>query len=198
MNLTNRYKYLLPLLGAGAAAVATTVASAVRAHRRARHLPPLRTAERVDLDRYLGTWYEIARLPSGFESGCTQTQATYTRNPGGDLRVINQCVRNGRRRDVRGTGRVVDAPRNSKLKVTFQWPFAGDYWIMRVGDDGSGGPYAYALVGHPYREYLWILAREEYLDDDVRTELLALARDEGYEELERLVWRGAENSVPEG
>ncbi|WP_143017235.1 lipocalin family protein [Catalinimonas alkaloidigena] len=183
---TNQQKYIWAVLGG---AVATTIGMTARAVRKARTLPPLQVAAHVDLEKYMGTWYEIGRYPLASEDGCTEAQATYTLRPDGHVQVINQCLKNGEIKDVRGTAKVVDPTTNAKLKVTFFWPFKGDYWIMKVGPEQEGIGYRYALVGHPYRETLWILAREASLPQETLDELLTLAQQQGYEDLDRMVWR---------
>jgi apolipoprotein D and lipocalin family protein len=148
------------------------------------HLPELRTVGRVELDRYLGTWYEIAAFPQRFQRGCTATTATYTLRDDGDIEVVNRC-RDGRpdgpERTARGRARVVDRTSNARLRVSFFRPFWGDYWIVDLGTD-----YEYAVVGHPGRDYLWILSRTPRLDEGVYQGIVARLAAQGYE-TERLV-----------
>jgi apolipoprotein D and lipocalin family protein len=137
----------------------------------------------VDLERYLGTWYEIASFPHPFQRGCTATTATYSKRPDGEIDVLNRCRRgslDGEEDSARGRARVVDPATNAKLEVTFFWPFWGDYWILDLGPD-----YEYAVVGHPCREYLWILSRTPTLPGPVYDGILARLREQGYE-VERL------------
>ena len=113
-------------------------------------LPPLRTVDQVDLERYLGEWYEIARYPNRFQEGCAASKAKYSRGTTGEIQVLNQCFDRGYRkplRSVRGTARVVDRQSGAKLQVSFFWPFSGDYWIIELGNN-----YQYAVVGHPDRQ----------------------------------------------
>ena len=121
-----------------------------------------RTVEQVDLARYVGQWYEIARYPNRFQRSCSgDVTATYSLLPGGKVSVVNLCRNaNGGLERIRGTARVVDRKTNAKLKVTFFWPFAGDYWILDLGSD-----YEYAVVGEPGRNYLWLLSRTPQMDD---------------------------------
>lgn len=131
---------------------------------KANSLPPLEVVEQVELERYLGTWYEIASYPQSFQKGCTATTATYELRDDGKITVINRCRRGGLDAEVdesRGLARVVDDSTNAKLKVSFFRPFWGDYWIIDLGED-----YEYAVVGHPGRDYLWILAREPTIDPE--------------------------------
>jgi len=120
-------------------------------------LPPLETVPRVDLSRYVGTWYEIAAFPQSFQKGCVATTATYALRADGDIDVRNQCRKetlDGPEKSVLGRARIVDDATNAKLKVSFFRPFWGDYWIVDLGAD-----YDFAVVGHPGRDYLWILGR---------------------------------------
>lgn len=141
-------------------------------------LPPLRTVPQVDLERYLGTWYEIASYPQRFQEGCTGTTATYTLRSDGQIDVLNKCRKSGLdgpEEVAEGRARVVDRTTNAKLEVTFFWPFWGDYWIIDLGPD-----YEYAVVGHPSRDYLWILSRTPTLDKDTYERILARLEKKGY------------------
>jgi apolipoprotein D and lipocalin family protein len=127
----------------------------------------------------MGTWYEIARLPNSFQEGCVDTSATYTLLPDGRVEVLNRCRRgtlDGPQRQARGKARVVDAATGAKLKVTFFWPFSGDYWIIALDED-----YRWVLVGTPDRRYLWILSRERTMDPGLYEELTVRARDLGFD-----------------
>jgi len=147
-------------------------------------LPELRTVPSVDLGRYLGTWYEIASFPQHFQRGCTGTTATYALRADGEIDVLNRCRKgglDGEEASARGRARVVDRSTNAKLEVSFFRPFWGDYWIVDLGPD-----YEYAAVGHPGRDYLWILARTPTLDGAVYQGIVGRLREQGYE-VERLV-----------
>ena len=140
---------------------------------------PLQTVPSVDLSRYVGTWYEIASYPQRFQKGCTGTTATYTMRPDGQIDVLNRCSRdslNGRVTVARGRAKVVDKSTNAKLKVSFFWPFWGDYWIIDLGQD-----YEYAVVGHPKRKYLWVLSRTPAMDALVYEGILERLRAQGYD-----------------
>ena len=142
-------------------------------------LPPLRTVAHVDLGRYVGTWYEIANFPQSFQRGCTATTATYTIREDGDIDVLNRCRKgspDGEEKSARGRARVVDRSTNAKLEVSFFRPFWGDYWIIDLADD-----YSYAVVGHPGRDYLWILSRTPTMPDAIYQAILGRLRAEGYE-----------------
>lgn len=148
------------------------------------HLPPLQTVPHVDLGRYAGTWYEIAAFPQRFQRGCTASRATYTLRPDGQVDVVNACRKgslDAPETAVKGRARVVDRTTNAKLEVSFFRPFWGDYWIVDLGAD-----YEYAVVGHPSRDYLWILARTPSLPPEVQEGILHRLRLQGYE-VERLV-----------
>ena len=141
--------------------------------------PPLSTVEYVDLDRYLGTWYEIARYPAPFQEGCVATSATYTPHEDGGIRVINRCrveTLDGEVREAEGRAKIVDEESNAKLKVTFFWPFYGDYWVI-----GLGPGYEWSLVGEPSREYLWILSRSRHLSPDTFNDIVARLPALGYD-----------------
>ncbi len=140
--------------------------------------PHLPTVERVDLDRYLGTWYEIARYPAPFQEGCVATSATYSLRDGGGIRVLNRCLVerfDGELREAEGRAKIVDRDTNARLKVTFFWPFYGDYWVLDLGPD-----YEWALVGEPSRKYLWILSRSRQMDPAVYAAIVARLPALGY------------------
>ena len=128
-------------------------------------LPPLGAVNTVDLDRYSGTWYEIASYPQRFQKGCTATTATYTLNPDGTISVLNECNKgglDGPKVSAEGRARVVDPMKPGQLEVSFFGPFWGDYWIIDLDAD-----YRYAVIGQPSRDYLWILSRTPTMEDDV-------------------------------
>jgi apolipoprotein D and lipocalin family protein len=142
-------------------------------------LPPLPTVAHVDLSRYLGTWYEIANFPQSFQRGCTATTATYTLRADGDIDVLNRCRKgavDGEEKSALGRARVVDRATNAKLEVSFFRPFWGDYWIIDLSDD-----YSYAVVGHPGRDYLWILARTPTMTEATYQSIVTRLQAQGYE-----------------
>ena len=130
----------------------------------------------VELKRYLGKWYEIAQLPARFQEGCSETTATYTLAEDGNISVLNECRKNGKLKQAKGKAKVVDKTTRAKLKVTFFWPFYGDYWIIKLGKD-----YDYAVVGTPNRKYLWILSRTPQMDNKLFSELTDFAKSKGFE-----------------
>jgi len=140
--------------------------------------PLLRTVDRVDLGRYSGTWYEIARYPNRFQRDCdSDTMAEYTVLKDGKVQVVNSCrQKDGKKKTVRGTAKVADKASNAKLRVTFFWPFYGDYWIIGLSPD-----YRYAIVGEPKRNYLWILCRTPEMDGTTYQEIVEKIRAAGYD-----------------
>lgn len=138
--------------------------------------PPLKTAEFVDIDRYTGTWYEIARYPNSFQTGCENTTATYELLEDGRVSVLNRCVNEDGEDTIEGSARVVDKETNAKLKVSFFWPFEGDYWILAVDDN-----YQWAIVGEPSRSMLWILAREPQMPEAQYQMLTDMLPEFGYD-----------------
>ena len=142
--------------------------------------PPLDVVDEVDLDRYLGRWYEIASFPQRFQRGCVASTATYTRRDDGRIGVVNECrdgSLDGELRRAEGVAWVADEEGSrAKLKVQFFWPFRGDYWIIELDPE-----YRYAVVGHPSRDYLWILARTPTLDPMLYREILARLEAQGYD-----------------
>ena len=140
--------------------------------------PPLQTVERVDLSRYAGKWFEIATIPMSFQKGCTGVTATYTIRPDGDVDVVNTCRKetlDGPERQATAKAWSVD-PSNAKLVVRFFWPFTGDYWVIDLDPD-----YRWAVVGHPSREYLWILSRSPQMDAATYDGILARLRAQAYD-----------------
>jgi uncharacterized protein YbjT (DUF2867 family)/lipocalin len=151
--------------------------------------PPVRAVGFVDLARYAGDWFEIARFPNRFQGRCLgDVRATYTRRPDGRLDVVNRCRTAEGETEARGVARIVDGRTFATLKVRFapawlSWlPMVwGDYWIVGLAPD-----YSWAVVGEPGRDYLWILARAPHLDDESTALARAAARDNGFD-VERLV-----------
>jgi len=139
----------------------------------------------VDLDRYLGRWYEVASLPQYFQRGCVATTALYSRRDDGRIRVENECrdeTLDGEVRRAEGVAWVADPGDDpAKLRVRFFWPFSGHYWIVALDPD-----YRWALVGHPERKYLWILSRTPQMDEALYASLVERARELGYD-VSRLV-----------
>jgi apolipoprotein D and lipocalin family protein len=135
----------------------------------------LEVVPHVELEKYLGKWYEIAHLPARFQEGCSDTTATYTLSKDGSISVLNECIRNGKVKKAKGKAKVVDKSSGAKLKVTFFRPFYGDYWIIKLGND-----YDYAVVGTPNRKYLWILSRTPQMDDNLFSSLIEFVKSKGF------------------
>jgi apolipoprotein D and lipocalin family protein len=144
----------------------------------------LEVVPHVDLSRYVGKWYEIARIPNWFERRCVAATAQYTLNPDGTVMVQNACRLEGfggRLRTIRGVARVVDPATNARLKVSFFRPFSGDYWIIDLDPE-----YRWVAVGEPRRRYLWILSRTPTLDEETLQGILGRVAGQGYD-LSRVV-----------
>jgi apolipoprotein D and lipocalin family protein len=132
--------------------------------------PPLKTVDHVDIERYMGEWYEIASFQQWFSRNCFNTTATYSLRSDGRVQVLNKCHKgspNGPISSANGVARVVNRDTNAELKVTFFWPFSGDYWIIELGDN-----YEYAVVSEPGRSTLWILSRSPELDPETLKTIL--------------------------
>lgn len=147
-------------------------------------LPPLATVPSVDLDRYAGRWYEVAKLPNWFQRHCaSDTTASYTRAADGTIEVVNRCVRaDGSVDEIAGVARVADPATPARLEVSFlprwlRWTGIGwgRYWVIALADD-----YRYAVVGEPTREYLWVLARTPTLEPADRAAVDAALAAAGY------------------
>ena len=142
-------------------------------------VPPLETVAFVDVERYMGKWYEIASYPTFFNRRCTATTAEYTLQDDGTVRVVNECRigdPSGRVDRIEGTARVVNQETNAELKVSFSFFAKGDYWIIDLDED-----YQWAVVGDPGRLTLFILNRTPTLDDQVYQDILSRVRARCYD-----------------
>ena len=140
---------------------------------------PLETVKNVDLKRYVGKWYEIASYPQRFQKGCTCTTAEYTATEEGYIIVDNACNKdsvNGEKSGIKGKAFIVENSGNAKLEVQFFWPIRGKYWIIDLDSN-----YTYAVVGHPNREYLWILSRTPKMDEKVYQGILERVKAKGFD-----------------
>jgi apolipoprotein D and lipocalin family protein len=162
---------------------ATSGAAKDAGHMRMRERPNgrkmrLRTVDKVDLSRYLGSWYEIARIPNSFEDDCaSDSMAHYALLKDGRIEVVNTCrTEDGKKKSVRGVAKVVDPVSKAKLKVRFGWIGSGDYWILVLNSF-----YEYAVVGEPSRKYLWILSRTPSMDRGTYRGLLDRIEELGYD-----------------
>ena len=138
------------------------------------------TVKAVDLNRYLGSWYEIAKYDHVFERGLDYAMANYTLREDGKIDVLNTGIKDGRAKDAKGIAKTTNIP--GLLKVSFFGPFYSDYRIMMLDTN-----YQYVLVGGSNDKYLWILSRTPQLDDATRTLILAEADKCGYD-TSKLIW----------
>lgn len=139
---------------------------------------PFGPVAQVEPSRYMGRWYEIARLPNAFERDCAGVTAEYRTLPDGRIEVINTCRQGsvaGEARIARGSARIVDTETNARLKVRFGGPFEGDYWVLDRADD-----YSWSLVGEPSGRFLWILARTPTISESLRSDLTRRLAGRGY------------------
>ncbi len=143
----------------------------------------LETVSQVDLDRYVGTWHEVARLPNWFQDHCIgNVTADYKRLDNGAIEVVNRClVEGGMIDEAHGVARIVDTSTNAKLEVSFVSVFGwnlfwGDYWILELGDE-----YEYAVVGMPSRKYAWILSRTVRLSPELWSHIQKVLIRAGYD-----------------
>ena len=141
------------------------------------------TMDYVDLNRYLGKWYEIALLPNWFERKCVEgAVAEYSLLENGMIRVVNRCKTKKGLSEATGVAWVVDKQTQAKLKVSFvpfakifKW-FGGDYWILYI-DPG----YQFAVVGAPSLKYLWLLARTKQVSQKIYGKFLEIATENGFD-----------------
>jgi len=142
----------------------------------------LETVKYVDLTKYTGTWYEVAKIPNRFQNNCDQnTTATYQIRSDGTISVINRCMDpDGEEDSAEGMARVVDTVSNAKLEVSFfsifGWHlFWGDYWIIGLDED-----YQYPVIGTPSRKYGWILSRQQTMSEVQMKQAFDILRNQGY------------------
>ena len=134
-------------------------------------------AKSVELSRYLGRWYELARYEQGFQKDCDGVTADYALRPDGKLSVLNKCRKpDGSLKSAQGKAKIVDSATNAKLKVSFFGPFYGDYWVLDHADD-----YSWAIVGESSGRYLWLLSREATPGAVRLDALVARAKSLGYD-----------------
>ena len=130
-------------------------------------------------ERYMGTWYEIARLPQYFERDLDEVTAQYTLNDDGTIKVVNSGVKNGQPQSITGTAKLKDPdakPLTGELRVSFFWPFYSDYRVIELAPD-----YSYAVVTGGSRDYLWVLARKPTMDQAQLDGILERAKANGFE-----------------
>jgi apolipoprotein D and lipocalin family protein len=141
--------------------------------------PPLETVDEVDLDRYMGRWYVIANIPYFAEEGNVAGRAIYRMRDDGridDIYRYREGDFDAPEEEMRGVAWVVDERSNARWKVQFFWPFRFDYYIVALDED-----YRWSVVGHPSRDYAWIMAREPALDDERYRALLELLEARGFD-----------------
>lgn len=138
------------------------------------------TTAPFSLDKYLGSWYEIARFDHSFERGLSQSKAQYTLRVDGKVDVLNTGIKDGKPKDAKGKAKLTDTP--TVLKVSFFGPFYSDYRILLLDPD-----YQWVLVGGSSAKYLWILSRTPQLEAPVREQILAEATRRGYD-VNKLIW----------
>lgn len=144
---------------------------------------PLKTIDYVDLKKYAGLWYELAKIPNSFQDQCVKgTTAKYVIKEDGEISVINSCFEeDGELDKTEGVARVVDKKSNAKLEVSFfsilGWrPVWGDYWVIGLGEN-----YDWAIVGTPSRKYGWILSRTPQLSKEIMNKINQILVDQGYD-----------------
>jgi apolipoprotein D and lipocalin family protein len=139
----------------------------------------MEVVKNVDVNKYAGVWYEIARLPNSFEKDLVGVTATYTLRDDGKIDVLNQGyvkTLDGRLKKTKAIAKIPDPGEPGKLKVYFFLFFGSDYFIMELDQDN----YKYALVGSSSINFLWILSRTPQMDPEIYTMLVAKARQRGY------------------
>jgi len=138
----------------------------------------IQPVDNFDLDRYLGTWYEIARLDHRFERGLSQVSATYSKRSDGGVDVINRGFNSqaNKWKEAKGRAYFIGEPDVARLKVTFFWPFYGGYNVIELDQEN----YSYALICGPNKKYLWILARTKELDASIKEALISKAKALGF------------------
>jgi len=144
---------------------------------------PINVVESLDAASYMGLWYSIASIPTTFERQCVQgTTAEYALLDNGRIEVTNTCYDADGKIDVaRGQAWIPDSAEPSKLKVSFVrflgiWWFGAPYWVIDLADD-----YCYAVVGHPSRDYGWILSRTPTLPEEVFAGIITRLESQGYD-----------------
>jgi len=130
----------------------------------------------VDLKKYIGRWYEIARLPQKFEEGLESVTATYNLKADGDIEVINAGTRNGVKSEARAVASVPDPKCTGEILVSFFKPFKSKYRIIRIDEE-----YKYAVVAGGNLSYLWILSREPEISDELYSDLISFVSSKGFD-----------------
>lgn len=132
-----------------------------------KNIKPPKVVENIDLNKYVGEWYEIATIPRFFQWGCGGAKATYKIISENKISVLNQCMGFFSIRDISGVATVVDSKEPAKLMVDFGYGRKGEYWVVMLADD-----YSYAVVSNSKRSSLWVLYRKPLMPDDLYNEIL--------------------------
>ncbi len=168
-------KLIIPALALGALAL-SGCATVFSKHPVGNSAVP-QPAKPVEISRYLGRWYEVARYEQGFQKDCEGVSADYAWRDDGKISVLNRCRKpDGKIKDATGRAKIVDTATNSKLKVSFFGPFYGDYWVLDHADD-----YSWSIVGEPSGRYLWLLSRDAVPGKERLDALIARTRELGYD-----------------
>jgi len=134
----------------------------------------LQTVAAVDVQKYMGVWYEIASVPSRQQRRCVGSKAKYTLTDKGYVAVRNSCIRDGKEIGVNAKAFPVPNTGNAKLKVQFFWPIKVDYWVIELAAD-----YSYAVVSQPSKKRLWVISRTPELPEEIVKAALKRAEAKG-------------------
>lgn len=136
----------------------------------------------VDISNYKGFWFEVARYENSFEKGCVGASAEY-KLENDKIAVTNRCYNSKSEEIAKANGNAYSTNKeNTKLKVSFFWPFYGDYWIIKRAND-----YRYSIVSEPRKKYLWILSRSQKLLDEDKKDILSFLKNNGFDTT-KLYW----------
>lgn len=136
-------------------------------------------AKAVELERYLGRWYELYRYDAPFQRNCESVAADYSRNADGSFKVLNSCRKgavDGPVKSAKGRAKIVDFASQAKLKISFFGPFYGAYWVLDHDDD-----YQWSIVGEPSGRFLWVLARDPKPSENRKAMLRRRVQELGYD-----------------
>jgi apolipoprotein D and lipocalin family protein len=136
-------------------------------------------AKPIEINRYLGTWYELARYEAGFQKDCEAVTANYSLTSTTEIKVVNSCRKgslDGKAQEAVGKAKIVKGSSNAKLRVSFFGPFYGDYWVLDRADD-----YSWAIIGEPSGRYLWLLHRKASPGASTLDAMIAKAKAFGYD-----------------
>jgi len=138
----------------------------------------LKTVENVEVERYMGKWYDVASFPQRFQKNCKCTTAEYELIDDETVKVFNRCIdtKTGKVKDITGKAFIADKSTNAKLKVQFFWPFKGNYWIIELAED-----YSYAVVSEPGKDYLWILSRTPQMPEAQLQGIINRLKEKGFD-----------------